>query len=188
MAVTESPGDPTLMRAVKRGDRNALAMLYDRHATAMLTIAESILREPAEAEDLVHDVFIDTWNRPQAYDQARGSVGAWLRMRTRSRSIDRLRAKVTARKYAVAAGLQQHIRKPSAHGDPSLGMAQQQLSEALEHLSHPVRKVIQLTYLEGYTCGELARDMNVPLGTIKSRLARGMEQLRRHLVDEQELG
>lgn len=179
--------DRALMVAIARGDKCALAALYDRHCATMLFVAQAILRDPADAEDLVHDVFIDMWHHAGSYDSSRGRVGTWLRTRTRSRAIDRLRAKKAAAKYEVAAGLQRR-RAPRAENDPAAVLTHGRLAEALERLSEPVRRVVQLTHLEGYTCNELARHWNVPLGTVKSRLARGMEQLREQLAAGKEVG
>ena len=80
--------DEVLVRAIASGDTRALAALYDRHAPLMLGLARRIVGGTSEAEDIVHDVFVEAWRRASDYDESRGSVKAWLLLRTRSRAID----------------------------------------------------------------------------------------------------
>jgi RNA polymerase sigma-70 factor (ECF subfamily) len=103
--------DRRLVAAIARGDEGALAALYDRHAPAMLGVAIRVLRDRPDAEDLVHDVFVEAWQRSTSYDAARGSVRSWLLLRVRSRGIDRLRALDAARRHAMASA-----REPSTAG------------------------------------------------------------------------
>ena len=83
--------DPELVAAMARGDNDALGALYDRHCPVLLAIAVRILGDPREAEDLVHDVLLEAWNKADDYDRARGSVRTWLSIRLRSRALDRWR-------------------------------------------------------------------------------------------------
>src|ERR1700722_3534465 len=91
VACSES-ADETLIRGVADGDEDALGALYDRHASVLLSIALRILRDPAEATDVVHDAFVTVADRAGQYIEARGSVRAWLRTLARNLRIDRLRA------------------------------------------------------------------------------------------------
>src|SRR5262245_50133881 len=84
--------DTVLVAAVAAGDRGALARLYDRYAVTLLAVGQRILGGRREAEDLVHDVFLEAWRQASGYDPARGTVRAWLLVRLRSRALDRHRA------------------------------------------------------------------------------------------------
>ena len=96
MAPQKDPGDAADLEAVRRmaeGDGQGLATLYDRHARVTYSLALRILGEPLEAEEVVQDVFSQAWKQAARYDRSRGAVVAWLLMMTRSRSIDRVRAR-----------------------------------------------------------------------------------------------
>src|SRR4051812_40937878 len=84
--------DAELVARMARGERAALATLYSRHAARLLALAVHILRDRAEAEDLLHDVFLEAWQKAASYSEERGAVSAWLSLRARSRAIDRRRS------------------------------------------------------------------------------------------------
>ena len=91
---------------METGDRSAVGHLYDRHAPAMLGVASRILRDRRDAEDLVHDVFVEAWRKASSFSELRGSVRSWLLVRTRSRAIDRLRSLEVARRHARSEAAQ----------------------------------------------------------------------------------
>jgi RNA polymerase sigma-70 factor, ECF subfamily len=171
-----------------RGDRAALAELYDRYAGTMLALAQRILGRGAEAEDIIHDVFLETWRRSADYDPARGAVKAWLLLRTRSRSLD---VKKSSRVAKQAGGLSDdwvaQLGDPS--GDTTAGADQARLREVLAQLSPEQREVLLLGYFEGLSSSEIAERVGVPLGTVKSRVAAALAALRGALSDSMaELG
>jgi len=96
--------DEALVRSVANGDTRALAALYDRHAPLMLVLARRIVLGTSEAEDIVHDVFVEAWRRAADYDETRGSVKAWLLLRTRSRSIDFRKSAAVSRTVPTGDG------------------------------------------------------------------------------------
>ena len=172
--------DLKLMAGVESGDREALGALYDRHAPAMLGLASRILRDLRAAEDLVHDVFVEAWQKASSFAVDRGSVRAWLLVRTRSRAIDRLRNLEVAQRHArserAVAG--DAPRSAPAH-DPSATPDQLRARTALAGLPEAQREVLELAYFEGLSCSEIAERCGAPLGTVKSRLSAGMRELRR---------
>src|SRR5687767_7645752 len=91
-AVPDGETDSGLVASMARGDRAALGMLYERHASRLLALLLRILGDRAEAEDLLHDVFLEAWRHAADYSTARGTVSAWLVLRARSRAIDRRRS------------------------------------------------------------------------------------------------
>ncbi len=176
-ATTESETDRVLLEASKSGNRGALAQLYDRHAPHMLGLAHLILQDRNNAEDLVHDVFIEAWRRADTYQSERGSVRSWLLMRVRSRAIDRARMLATARNYAMAQSGIEEVNS-SIGDDPGRIQDQFQVCRALMSLSKLQRIVVALGYFEGLTCKEIAQRCDVPIGTVKSRLAAALAKLR----------
>jgi RNA polymerase sigma-70 factor (ECF subfamily) len=176
----EQREDAALVAALAHGERSALAALYDRHAAALLGVAHAVLGNRRDAEDLLHDVFLEVWRRAASYDASRASVRAWLLLRTRSRAIDRFRSLALARRHGMALAAE-----PPAGSDPASELwpvlDRPRALAALSALPEPQRQAIELSYREGLSCSEIAERCGVPVGTVKSRLARAMETLREQL-------
>src|SRR5205807_7424800 len=111
-AAAPDEADIQLVRAAARGGSQALAGLYDRYASVLLAVGQRVLGNAREAEDLLHDVFLEVWRRAGDYDRARGSVRAWLLMRMRSRALDRRRAQGRSRVVALDNGALPEIEAP----------------------------------------------------------------------------
>jgi RNA polymerase sigma-70 factor (ECF subfamily) len=178
----QAADDVRLVAQLARGDSSALGLLYDRHAPQLLALAQRLTGRAAAAEDIVHDVFLEAWQRAADYDSARGSVRAWLWLRTRSRSIDYKRSHAVARAVAVegmdwfeartggVAGSRQDTDRPA-------------LRRVLGSLSCEQKAVLALGYFEGLSSREISERLNIPIGTVKSRLAAALSSLRRALGD-----
>ena len=172
--------DKSLLAAIQEGDRAALAELYDRYAALILAVAYRILKNRGDAEDLLHDIFLESWQKADTYNPSRGTVKTWLLLRTRSQAIDRLRTLTVAREH----GLMQSAAAPelpTANNDPSLAPDCRRARQAFEQLPEGQRLVVQLGYFEGLTCQEIATRCDIPLGTVKSRLAAAIMKLRKIL-------
>jgi RNA polymerase sigma-70 factor (ECF subfamily) len=169
--------DEELVRRICHGDSSALGALYDRYAPLLFTTSLRILGSRSEAEDLLHDVLLEAWQSAKKYDPARGSVRTWLLVRLRSRALDRL-----SRAAPAALG----ANEPAVNG---LGAQQTgdrlAIVQALERLDADVRTVLELVYFRGLTGREISERVGVPLGTVKSRLARGLEALEALLAPEE---
>jgi RNA polymerase sigma-70 factor, ECF subfamily len=98
----EEVSDAALVLRLTQGDREALVLLYGRHAASLLALAFRLLQDRQESEDLLHDVFVEAWQHGAEYTEAHGTVRSWLLLRTRSRLLDRLRTR--ARRGAESAG------------------------------------------------------------------------------------
>jgi RNA polymerase sigma-70 factor (ECF subfamily) len=173
--------DERLMARAARGDEAALAALYDRHAAAMLGVAVRILHDRGDAEDLLHDVFVEAWQKAASFDPARGSVRSWLLVRVRSRGIDRVRALEAARRHARARADDPALAgsaTPPAWDAPDRARAR----AALATLPPEQRELVEMSYFDGMTCSEMAARRGIPLGTVKSRLVAGMAKLRERLL------
>jgi RNA polymerase sigma-70 factor (ECF subfamily) len=174
-----------LVGALQQGDRSALAALYDRHASRMLGVAYRILQDRRDAEDVVHDVFIEVWHKAASYNADRGTVIAWLMTRLRSRAVDRARALALARQHAMAASSRpaQAVEQSSATGRLPEFLS---VHQALEQLTEVQRTVLELAYFRGMTYQDIAAQCAIPLGTVRSRLATAIMKLRRILLSKEE--
>jgi RNA polymerase sigma-70 factor, ECF subfamily len=176
MGVPTSEADEALVERMSRGDRAALGSLYERHAPRLRALALFILRDAAEADDVLHDVFLEAWRRSGDYVRERGTVSAWLGLRTRSRSIDRVRArKARAEKDAVSE-LVPPPSDPSA--DPVRTLDHARLQGLLAQMSEAEQEVLMLGYFEGLSSSEIGERVGVPVGTVKSRTRSALAKLR----------
>lgn len=166
--------DVALIEAMAGGDRTALAGLYDRHASTLLALALRILRNRGEAEDLLHDVFLEVWRAAKDYDTSRGRVRTWLVIRMRSRALDVVKSARMARRTDDDTVVAQVV----ATDDPSASTDQARVRAALGEVPADQRAVLELAYFEGLSCSEIADKIAVPIGTVKSRLAAGLSKLR----------
>lgn len=174
--------DVDLVSAMARGDTRALAELYDRHAPQMLALAVKIIRSPAAAEDVLHEVFIEAWEKAAGYDPKRGMVLPWLLVRVRSRCLDFLRAADQSRASVVADDFWTERAHPSA-SDDSLAPDRTAVRRALGNLPEPQREALFLGYFEGLSCSEIAARVGAPIGTVKTRVATALAKLRDALDD-----
>lgn len=164
--------DTDLVARMAAGDQAAISELYDRHSGALLALARRIVRHRENAEDLVHDVFLEAWRAAATFDPERGRVWTWLAVRLRSRALDLLRSARVAHDGGSEPldHMASRDRLPSARDE--------HLRRAIATLRGEDRRVLELAYVGGMSCSEIARHDTVPLGTVKSRLANGLAQLR----------
>ena len=168
--------DEALVVAMAGGDRAALAVLYERHSGLLLGLALRIVREKREAEDLLHDVFLEAWRSAKDFDPKRGRVRTWLAIRMRSRALD-LQKSARVSRNTGDAGLDVVV-DDSEGTSPDHG----RIRTALAELGQDQRKVLELAYFEGLSCTEIAERIAIPVGTVKSRIAAGLDRLRVGLV------
>jgi RNA polymerase sigma-70 factor, ECF subfamily len=169
-------GDAILMASVAKGDREALARLYDRHADVVLALIQRIVRDGALAEDLLHDVFLEAWHHAAAFDPQRGSVRTWLMIRARSRALDRRGKLARDADVALRAG-REPARATSREADV-IGIDGARLRRLAAGLDAELVRVIELAYFEGLSSSEMAEALDIPIGTVKSRMARALATLR----------
>ena len=177
-----------LMEAVIKGDASAFSALYDRLAPLVLGVSVRVLRDRAEAEEVLGDVFLDLWRRPDRYDPGRGGIEGYLVTLARTRAIDRLRARSrrTGRETDVSTA------GPAPGPDPLegavAGETRRHVLRALGELSEVQRRALELAYFEGMTHTEVAAALGEPLGTIKTRIRQGMLHLKERLQAAYEQG
>ena len=169
--------DIDVLRSLAAGDKGALGVLYDRHAGIMLALGVRIIGVRREAEDLLHDVFLEAWQHAGDYDPRRGSVKTWLLLRMRSRCLDRVRSHGFSRVETLST-------EPARQGVAE--RAERRLDGAraralLESLPVAQREVLELGYFEGLSFSEIATQLNIPIGTVKSRVSAAMAKLREDL-------
>lgn len=184
-AAVAQHADAAIIERIAAGDRAAMAELYDRHADVVFSLACRIMREPADAEDVVQDVFTQAWRQASRYDPERASAAAWLLNITRTRAIDRLRA---ARTRQRVSGSDERLELTPAAGATQEeqvigGERAARVRAALAVLGEAQRRAIDLAYFGGLTHGEIAERLSEPLGTVKTRIRSGLLKLRDALME-----
>ncbi len=162
------------------GDRAAFGRFYDRYAPLAYGVIRRIVREPADAAEVLQDVFWEAWVGARSYDPQRGSPEAWIVMRARTRAIDRVRS-VRKRTEVFGAPLADAAAAtgPEPGGDIATQAADRvTMKTALDDLPEAQREVIELAYWNGFTQTEIAERLRQPLGTVKTRMRLGLEHLK----------
>ncbi|HSQ51582.1 MAG TPA: sigma-70 family RNA polymerase sigma factor [Nitrospiraceae bacterium] len=178
--------DPTLLARVVKGDQQAFSQLCDHSSTLLFTLAVRILGNREEAAELLQDVYLEVWRKVSRYDVGRGTPIAWLVTLTKSRAIDRLRARAS-RGYRATNPLEAETVAQMADPGPSPleTQADQELrmavGTAVGELPQAQQQAIELAYYEGLSHTEIAARLNQPLGTVKTRIKLGMSKLRESL-------
>jgi RNA polymerase sigma-70 factor, ECF subfamily len=182
----DSAADHDAIRRVARGEGDALAALYDRHSRAVYSLALRVLTDTSEAEEVVQDVFAQAWRQAARYDTSRGAVIAWLLVMTRSRAIDRLRARRGLPPLAGDSEQTLGVLSDPGAGPERAALSSEQRSRvrgALEQLPLVQRLAIELAFFEGLTHVEIAERLELPLGTIKTRIRLGLMKLKDAFVE-----
>ena len=174
--------DAQLLNRLAAGDRDAISELYDRHAARVYSLAHHMLRNGSDAEDVVQEVFSQAWRTAPSYRAERGSVIAWLLVMTRTRSIDRIRARRGSEATLDAAGYQTIASDAPPTADALIAREQAAgVRDALTLLPEEQRRPLELAYFDGLSQTEIAEQLRTPLGTIKTRMRAALASLRRSL-------
>jgi RNA polymerase sigma-70 factor (ECF subfamily) len=173
--------DRDLVRSIAGGSADALAEFYDRHAPLVFGLARRMAGRPEDAEEIVQDVFAQVWRQAERYQGGRATVAGWLVMLTRTRAIDRIRAR-SARPDLVGVSTEAVAPLVSPLPDPeSIALSAADVDSvrrALLELPDAQRFVVEMAYFEGLSHSEIADLTGIALGTVKTRLRAAMFSLR----------
>ena len=166
---------------LEQKDATAVEALYDRYGRLAFGLAFRILNDRNAAEEAVQDAFLDLWRNSRSFDASRGSIRNWLLAIVHNRAIDRLRGASKTRRDAQLDSVERTAGVPDAWEAVSLDLERAQIREGFQHLPEAQRRTLELAYFGGYSHTEIAREMNVPLGTVKGRMRIGLEKMRSFL-------
>lgn len=160
-------------------DEEGFERFYTEHSGRAFAILLRILRDEHDAQDVLQDAFLQAWRQRNNYDPDRGTPAAWINTITRSRALDHLRA---ARSAVQNVAEQISAPDPRAEQNVTSGIERTQLCELLAQLPSSQRTAMELAYFEGYSQTEIAAQLDVPLGTVKTRILLGMQRLRSYIA------
>jgi RNA polymerase sigma-70 factor (ECF subfamily) len=186
----EDARDRDLVRRVAEGDETAFRQLFQRYAAAAKGLAVRIVRQAFLAEEIVQEAFLALWRHPSSYREDLGSFRAWLMSTVHHRAVDLVRREEAQRRRAEDAQPDATDAGAGATADPAERVAEQdavvdtrrRVRQALALIPPEQREVLELMYYGGKTQRTIARELDLPLGTVKSRALLGMRHLRTQLV------
>jgi RNA polymerase sigma-70 factor (ECF subfamily) len=175
MQAPDHKDDAALIARMRAGDQSAMADLYDRYSGVVYGVALRVLASATAAEDVVQEVFLQLWRKPQAFDAGRGRLAPWLAVIARNRSIDHLRkrpAEDDIDALPISTGV-------NLEDDAAQKLAVEKVRGVLALLPQDQRKALEMAYFEGMTHTEIAGKTGDPLGTVKTRIRSGLLALRK---------
>jgi RNA polymerase sigma-70 factor, ECF subfamily len=181
----QRPTDVELMEAVVRRDSDAMAAIYERYESTLRAVILSVLREEGEADDVLHDVFIQLWNHADRFVAEKGLHGFLVTL-ARRRALDRLRRRLAYRRATDRLETQMkaefHDKIRGRQAKPTNFDLSELLWRMIRLLPEPQQEVVQLTFFEGMSQREIAAEKSIALGTVKTRLQLAQKKLLNHLV------
>jgi RNA polymerase sigma-70 factor (ECF subfamily) len=176
--VIASPaGDHHLHQRLLAGDVGALAEAYDQFAAMIYSIALRVTRDRQAAEDVTQDALLELWRRPQRFDPDRGGLRPWLATIAHNRSVDWIRHEQAARGRDLRNDRLLLEAVPDIGDDVQATMAAERVQTALSGLPEGERRAIRLAFFGGLSYRQVAQDLDLPEGTIKSRIRSGLHHL-----------
>jgi len=181
VGVPVAPGDvlAELLRRSARGDQHAFAELYDLTSSRVFGLAVRVVRDPAQAEEVTQEAYLEVWRTASRFDQDRGSALSWLMTICHRKSVDRVRsAEASTRRDTTYNQQNQTIDHDSTADAAQASMEAKRVRDAMKSLTDVQREALELAYFGGYTHTEIAGILNLPVGTAKTRIRDGLIRLR----------
>jgi RNA polymerase sigma-70 factor (ECF subfamily) len=179
-ADSASPPDlGQLLKLSGRGDEAAFARLYDATAARAFGLAVRVVRDPAQAEEVTQEAFLEIWRTASRFDPDRGSAVSWVLTLVHRRSVDRVRsAEASTRRDTTYHQSNVTVEHDSTAEAAQASMEARRVRQALGSLTQVQREALELAYFKGYTHTEVATMLDLPVGTAKTRIRDGLIRLR----------
>jgi len=174
-----APDLADLLRLCGRGDQNAFAQLYDAVSARVQGLAVRVVRDPAQAEEVAQEAFLEIWRSSGRFDPSKGSPLGWLLTIVHRKSVDRIRsAEASTRRDTAYSEQNQPVDHDSTAEAAHASLEARRVRAALESLTPVQREALELAYFGGYTHTEVATMLDLPVGTAKTRIRDGLIRLR----------
>jgi RNA polymerase sigma-70 factor (ECF subfamily) len=166
--------DVVLLSLVQQGDQQAMVSLYDRYSKLVYSVSLRVLRDPASAEDVLQEIFMQIWRNPNGFSVTRGSLAGWLAVLARNRSVDVLRRRRPSDSVEDVV-----LASPFNLADDSeRRLMMERAQKMIARLPEDQQKTLEMAFFDGLSHSEIAERTGSPLGTIKSRIRRALMTLR----------
>jgi RNA polymerase sigma-70 factor, ECF subfamily len=178
-AGSSGPDLAALLRACGKGDQAAFAQLYDATSSRVVGLAVRVVRDPAQAEEVAQEAFLDIWKNSGRFDPAKGSPLGWLLTIVHRKAVDRVRsAEASTRRDTSYTQQNQTVEHDSTAEAAQASLEARRVRGALAMLTPVQREALELAYFGGYTHTEVATMLELPVGTAKTRIRDGLIRLR----------
>lgn len=168
-----------LVRALKSRETIAIQALYDMYSGSLLGVISRIVQHDEIAEDLLQDTFIKIWNSTEYYDSSKGRLFTWMVNIARNLAIDKIRSK-DFRNAAKNQDIENNVDFIDAQKEITLNADTMGLKDMVTALKPEFNSVLDMVYFKGYTHVEAAEELNLPLGTVKTRIRMAIMELRKY--------
>ncbi len=175
MEVVKKYSEPELVELLRQRSQSAFGYLYDNYSGALLSIILNIVNEEELANDVLQEVFVKIWKQIESYDSSKGRLFTWMLNIARNASIDTVRSK-SFQNSRQNRELTEDVY--TAGGTSETRTDQIGLRKMVHSLKEEYRVLVELSYFQGFTQDEIAKMLNIPLGTVKTRLRAALTQLR----------
>jgi RNA polymerase sigma-70 factor, ECF subfamily len=176
--------DEDLLLQVSNGSKEALSLLFQRHARPVFNVAQRILRDTSEAEDLLQELFLFLFQKAWLFDPAKGSAASWIIQMTYHRAIDRRRYLNSRQHYNTQELKEEHLGGTSGRASINEVAGRALLNKLREELSPEQRQILELHFVEGYSFHEIAKNTGQTYGNVRHHYYRGLERLRSFVFPE----
>lgn len=164
---------------VAAGDKHAFAELYDATAPRIYGLVKRLLIDPAQAEEVTQEIYLEIWQTATRYKPERGSAMSWMLTMAHRRAVDRIRASQASRDRDSRIGIRDYDREYDQVAEHvEITMEGARVKRALQGLTELQRQAVELAYYGGLSHSEIAAELHVPVGTVKTRIRDGMIRLR----------
>jgi RNA polymerase sigma-70 factor (ECF subfamily) len=164
---------------VATGDKRAFAELYDATAPRIYGLVRRLLIDPAQSEEVTQEIYLEIWQTATRYKPERGSAMSWMLTMAHRRAVDRVRASQASRDRDSKIGIRDYDREYDQVAEHvEITMEGERVKRALQGLTELQRQAVELAYYRGLSHSEIATELHVPVGTIKTRIRDGMIRLR----------
>lgn len=175
--------DSALVLAIGRWREDALAEAYRRHAGASFALARRLLADKQMAEEVVQEVFLRLWHRPDRFDPERGTLRSYLLAQTHGRAVDLLRSETSRRRREERDARETAATPPDIEREVVDLTVAERMKDIVSALPEGEREAIELAYFGGHTYRQVAAMLDTPEGTVKSRIRSGLRRMKRSLVE-----
>ncbi len=172
-------GPEQRLARVATGDKRAFAELYDATAPRIYGLVRRLLVDPAQSEEVTQEIFLEIWQTATRYQPERGSAMSWMLTMAHRRAVDRVRASQASRDRDSRIGIRDYDREYDQVAEHvEITMEGERVKRALQGLTELQRQAVELAYYRGLSHSEIAAELHVPVGTVKTRIRDGMIRLR----------
>lgn len=170
-----------LVEFLQKGSKEAFEYLYENYSNTLYGVVYRIVNDEEIARDLIQEIFVKIWKNIQSYSPQKGRIYTWMLNISRNAAIDKLRSKSFGKKNKTQS-IDNSVHAVSSHSE-EMFVDHIGLEKVLKQLDENQILLIQKVYFEGYTQAELAEEMEIPLGTIKTRIRKAIKVLREKLAE-----